>query len=424
MRLFTECSQEARSLLLVLLLLELILTLAAELSVSGRRAAVMGIALFAAESIWLSGLCYLNQFPEKADRFIPGWNGPMIFLWCMAIFLLAVDIAYIVKGYKKSQRQLSKGSIKEAFDNLPAGICFFTSDGILVLCNHTMYRLVFQLAGKELQWREDLLEAYRNPAKGIRLADSELSAYVFQDETVWQFQEKNIQDRKGHLYTQVIASDITDVYNKKKELERDTREATRMSVKMRGVLENITAIIREEEILNLKMRVHDDVGRSVLATRKFLRQERGAENEKTLMPIWKNTVNLLERGNQEPEAKDMFAQLEEAASGIGVNIILKGKLPVENKVAYLMISALRECATNVVRHADGNIIYAVITESAGEAEITITNNGSAPGKEITEGGGLRSLRKKTENMGGIMKLQSVPEFRMTIKVPTGRREGL
>ena len=33
-----------------------------------------------------------------------------------------------------------RNSVKEAFDNLPSGICFFDKNGILTLCNEGYHR--------------------------------------------------------------------------------------------------------------------------------------------------------------------------------------------------------------------------------------------------------------------------------------------
>ena len=44
-----------------------------------------------------------------------------------------------------------RGAVKEAFDNLPSGVCFFDQNGMVTLCNHQMHRLVFALTGRDLQ---------------------------------------------------------------------------------------------------------------------------------------------------------------------------------------------------------------------------------------------------------------------------------
>ena len=41
-------------------------------------------------------------------------------------------------------------------------------------------------------------------------------------------------------------------------------------------------------------------------------------------------------------------------------------------------------------------------------------------KEITEGGGLSSLRKKIESEGGTMAVRSLPEFELIVTLPKKR----
>jgi glucose-6-phosphate-specific signal transduction histidine kinase len=61
-------------------------------------------------------------------------------------------------------------------------------------------------------------------------------------------------------------------------------------------------------------------------------------------------------------------------------------------------------------------------ESAQDAYIAvITNNGAQPSGEITEGGGLSSLRRKVEDAGGGMKIVSRPEYRLILTIPRKER---
>ena len=46
----------------------------------------------------------------------------------------------------------------------------------------------------------------------------------------------------------------------------------------------------------------------------------------------------------------------------------------------------------------------------------ITNNGRPPKQKIEESGGLLALRKEVEAAGGEMIVDSLPEFRLTIRL--------
>ena len=197
-----------------------------------------------------------------------------------------------------------RNSVKEAFDNLPSGICFFDKNGILTLCNHQMYRLFFALTGKDLQSLAEMQELLSDDAT----AQSRQNQVFLQDDgTAWRFTLETITTSDKKIYTQVIASDVTELYSKTKELEQDNIALAEYAKRMRRLFANTIALIREEEILNMKMRVHDDIGRSVISTRRFLQQNRPME-ELDLTP-WKNAVSLLRHEIELSEEQDAVAGL-------------------------------------------------------------------------------------------------------------------
>ena len=78
---------------------------------------------------------------------------------------------------------------------------------------------------------------------------------------------------------------------------------------------------------------------------------------------------------------------------------------------------MRECTTNVVRHAGGSEMTVRIQSDERCVTAHITNNGAPPAGDITEGGGLSGLRRRVESAGGTMRLESRPSFALTITLP-------
>lgn len=313
-------------------------------------------------------------------------------------------------------KRLIRNSVKEAFDNLPSGICFFNKNGILILCNHQMYRVFFALTGKDLQSLAEMKGFLNNDAA----AQSRQNQIFLQDDgTAWRFALETVTTSDNKTYTQVIASDVTELYSKTKELEQDNIALAEYAKRMHRLLENTIALIREEEILNMKMRVHDDIGRSVISARRFLQQNRPME-ELDLTP-WKNAVSLLRHEVELPEEQDAVVGLMSAAYSIGIKIILDGSLP-KNAVGEVLIAAIRECMTNAVRHAGAKELYVHIDSDENTAVAVITNNGAAPNGEITLGGGLTSLQFRIKNCGGTMRIKHLPRFELTVSVPLKAEE--
>ena len=315
-------------------------------------------------------------------------------------------------------KRFIRNSVKEAFDNLPSGICFFDKNGILTLCNHQMYRVFFALTGKDLQSLSELQE-FLNDNTATQSRENQV--FLQDDKTAWRFTLETITTSDKKIYTQVIASDVTELYSKTKELEQDNIALVQYSKRMRRLFANTIALIREEEILNMKMRVHDDIGRSVISTRRFLQQNRPME-ELDLTP-WKNAVSLLRHEVELSEEQDAVAGLMSAAYSIGIKIILDGSLP-KNAAGEILISAIRECMTNAVRHAGAKELYVHITGDENTAVAVITNNGAVPNGEITLGGGLTSLKLRIEKCGGTMRVKHSPQFELTVSIPLTSEEKL
>lgn len=165
----------------------------------------------------------------------------------------------------------------------------------------------------------------------------------------------------------------------------------------------------------MKMRVHDDIGRSVIATRRFLQQNRPLSELD--LSVWKNAVRLLKHENEMTEEMDSLVRLMAEAKGIGIRISINGDFPEKKEIRELFMTAIRECMTNAVRHAGARELYVKLFRIQDVEMAVITNNGAVPEGEIAEGGGLSSLRVRIQKKGGRMKIRKTPGFELTVSIP-------
>lgn len=87
-------------------------------------------------------------------------------------------------------KQLGFNAIKESFDRLPTGVCFFDRTGSIVLCNRQMYQLSRYLLDSDMQYLGEVQEALSAPGGGIvRIPDID-NTYRFPDNTVWRFEKR------------------------------------------------------------------------------------------------------------------------------------------------------------------------------------------------------------------------------------------
>lgn len=316
-------------------------------------------------------------------------------------------------------------AIKESMDNLPSGICFADSNGVIVLCNRQMHRLCHALMDHDLQGLNELRSALKAPVTGVTPVDSDTNSVQFRDGTVWSFRESEITDATGKRYIQVQALDVTALYEKRIELEQENRTLQETNQRAKRLYAELDRTVREEETFAMKMRVHDDVGMCLLTSRRALEENAPLAELREAGKIWKRvldrTVSKYDAvPREQPAQVSAGAALQElltSAEGIGVRIHLDGDLPKESASAYLLITAMRECATNIVRHAGGSEMTVRLWTDNNGTTARITNNGMRPQGKIVEGGGLSGLRRRVESAGGTMRVESRPEFALTVTLP-------
>ena len=179
---------------------------------------------------------------------------------------------------------------------------------------------------------------------------------------------------------------------------------------------NVVAITREEEILNTKMRVHDEMGKCLLAAQQYLTDDAEKPLPDHIVVSWQRAVSMLQYSNETTD-EDMLLQIRKTCEFVKLQYIQSGQLPANEKIAYLLTCAVRECVTNAVRYAEATAMYVDFSETIDTASVVITNNGKNPDGDIKEGGGLSTLRRRIEREGGSMMIQAQPKFRLTVTIP-------
>lgn len=324
------------------------------------------------------------------------------------------------------RERIGRASIKESLDNLPSGICFADQSGLVILSNRQMYRLCYTLMGMDLQHISELLDALEKPQAGIQSVGADTNVYRFPEGKVWKFTQSSITDADGNAYTQVLAVDVTALYEKGDELEQENRRLEEVNARARNLYAQLDDIVREEENFAVKTHVHDEMGELLGLTRNMLTQrELPPERLKALGKRWEHIGDTLGAvGKQDGDTFDSdktLAELTERIAGIGVALHVRGEFPQKSGAAYLLTAAVRECAINTVRHAKGSEMTVELTKTPHSLIAAITNDGLAPAGEVVEGGGLSALRRRIEGAGGAMQVESIPCFRLVITLP-GKEE--
>ena len=339
------------------------------------------------------------------------------FLLLSLFTLLNLFITIVLIRNRKNT--ISKMSIKEAFDDLPCGICFYEASGVTRLVNSKRNDFSIRITGEYLLNGKKFISILTDEnIKRNSLSHQEEEEYIISlDDHVYSFRRREHQLSDKFLY-EIIATDITRKHQLSRELNKKNKELSSFNKRMRQYGETIEELTIEKETLSAKRNIHDKLGKLLILSRQSLDKDRTEEEKEVLLSTWKNTLIAFE-SMKENESNDTYDELFKAAKDIGISIIFCGRRPESRKGKKIAAKAIIECMTNTIKHAKGNEVYVSFKERNRFIEIQITNNGEQPKEEIKEGGGLSSLRLPIEREGGSMKIISFPRFEMNITIEKG-----
>lgn len=417
---FENCSPEYQITLvcffILLTLLYIILVIYEGTGKKQRKMLLQDSALLIVIFLITSGLC-------ARQRMLYGEEDSMILFKMPGVILIVIGICgFLYVGmksfgiHKYRKNYLRENAVQESLDNLPSGIVFFDGNGMPKLMNRKMYQICQNLAGRDIQNITELEEALGHPLKENVFYDVDLKVYCFADGSVWKFSEKEIITTAGDHFFQVLASEVSELYRNKVLLKEENQKLQEMSVAMKELSKNVITLTREEEMLSMKMRVHDNLGYSVLAAHRMLLRESEADRD-VFLSQWKQTLDLLNKDNESVKGEQLHRQVQERAEILGVKIIYTGEQVWESHISELMDIILLEALSNCVRHAGASELYVKFSSEEQEWIVVITDNGQKPEKNVKEGGGLSGIRKRVEQFGGTLRICAESKFSITVKIP-------
>ena len=305
---------------------------------------------------------------------------------------------------------ITRSSIKEGFDDLPAAVCYFTPDGIIRLCNRQMFRVYRALSGRDLQSLEELHQQVWAPTHGRRV-DGKNPSFVLPDGTCWLYSEQTVFGEGVRPHVECIFSEVTDLQRQRQELLRQNQELLRMNRELRRLSENVQEMTREKEILEFKTRLHDEMGYGLTAVRQCLLQRKDPAELEASLEQMNKAVQLYRKDSEAPPEENEWDVFVEDAAQLGVTVALQGPMPRQRQ--QLLLTIARECITNAVRYAGANRLEITITPQGGGQRWQFENDGPPPADPaITPGGGLTAIQRRVMQAGGTMEVQARPRYRL------------
>ncbi|MBQ6023361.1 MAG: hypothetical protein IJL25_10565 [Clostridia bacterium] len=306
----------------------------------------------------------------------------------------------------------SSDSVKEALDDLPVGVCFIAANGTVTLANLQMNTWCQKLTDQPLSDGNRFLGAIESAGEH---SNDQIILQLGED-CVLLFADAEIEV-DGSSYRQLTAADITEQFHVTAYLERQNKKLRDISVRMKAYSVELTDLVMRRESLAARVMVHDTLGHILLRSKHWFEHPESDDAAALYALLCKADEYMLGAANAGSEpAEDPLANALQVAKGVGINVTVTGEPPQDTSLRRLLGQAVRECAMNAVKHADGDKMLVAVKKNLADYTVRIETNGAPAAEEITLSGGLRSLKDAVETLGGSMTVTPTPVFTVEMRL--------
>ena len=341
---------------------------------------------------------------------------PWILTVLPSLFLAFYALIRFRMEWVSVKNSLSPMSVRQALDDFGTGICYSDSAGRIVLMNRAMREMVSEVSENSGELPQTMDEI-RKTLEGFRDPETD-DIYRLGKSRIFRIRSGEM-DSSLSGFVRMTAQDVTELYRAADVLEEENRKLEETNARMRTMFDRLSDRVREQEALELKMKVHNEIGSSLISISELM--EKGASRDlDAQMRVLRNAVSYF-TGERTEEPKS-FEEICLQAAELGVALKLEGSLPEDSAAAALTALAARECVTNCIRHAKGSEVRVRISVTDHGYRVSITNDGLPPAGPIREGGGLSALRRSVEEAGGSMRILDEPGFELLLELPEADAE--
>ena len=353
---------------------------------------------------------YLRTWPRVTTAFCSLPVALILIVEVITVIYLVLGTLHRIHLRKKS---LTRSSIKEALDQLPAGVAFAEMSGNVVFANLSMNDISESRFGKDI----------------MDIAGFEHNTIYSDGTKTLQFTQEHINWR-GKPYIQLTANDITEEARINEELKDKNKKLKEIKSRLEIYNRRAEQITISRELLNARRQVHSETGHILLASRHYMEHPESIDEDNFLSTLKQTNMHLLKEYEEDDTEVDQLADAVEMAKAIAVKVKINGMIPETGELRDILASAINECATNTQKHADGDTLTVTTEEKEDTIIFVLTGNGQPPEKDtvgsgsvhentIRETGGLASLRTLVENAGGTMEIKAEEDFTVIIKMKNG-----
>ncbi len=345
----------------------------------------------------------------------PSFDVPVAVLiaaW-MVFFVYLIYMLYNIVAWQRTN--ISAMSVKEAFDRLPAGLAYYTRSGVPIMVNEAMQEISRSILGEPVTDAARFWEEIRSHNTEDPVRDED-SAIVRAGDKICSIKKRAVRVSGADVF-ELTATDISREYELMQDLEKKRDRARVLNSRLKALMETLEYVSMNRELLKLKTALHDNIGQSILLAKRYLYAPESVD-KKRMLEFWQDNVAHLI--NDEPEEWELpYYVISKEADLMGIKLNIIGELPKEREFIPVVDAAVSTQVGNTLKHTNGTEVTISVSDQTDHYVIRLSNDGEAPKGEIEPQGGLRNLRRKTEDAGGAMEIIYTPELVIRITLPKG-----
>lgn len=371
---------------------------------------VFGLALLAVSFAVMQAFLGLLNDPERliGNKLLQ----ISVWWWVVILALLSASAAGVgIKLLRWSKTHISPQSFAKAFNSVSVGILFYVEGGLCLLSNNVMNQLAQSITETPLLNGEEFYRALG--ADTVKTRDGK----------VWSFKRSklNVEEqlrfgKKQEISVyELIATDITEMVKKNQQLADDNVKLRRINNELADYNRDMIESIRRKEILSAKTSIHDEMNRLMLSTVHAL-GETDETKRNDILRLWQRNALLLCKEASQSQPFDFLADLSVIADSLGIRFICNDLPELSDvNVRRVFVQVAREAMVNAVKHGGAKTMTVSIQKKDGGCRFVFANDGTCEG-EVVFGGGLHTVEKMVNDIGGKLTVESQDVFAVVLEV--------
>jgi len=346
-----------------------------------------------ADAVWcLLCLPFLSVIPYYA--YISA--GSFVYLAARLVSIVSATLTDVV-------RFPGRLSIKYALDDAPDGIAFVNLFSRITYINTKMRVVLDDIGVSSYENAVNIISTIKRQAASDGRKISDCSYIVNVGDTAYRFAFDN-------PLTQISCVDVSEEERLVKETENNKILLKQANDDLADALKTIDNIQKENELLAVKGRIHDDLAQRLSILHMFILNDHSGDLRRI-----KDMLSSLEITSVTPSPASTPSDLVNLLKSIGVTLQVDGEPWQDERVRTFAYKLLKETSTNAIKHGKASYIHATFSSTDEDWCAVVENNGLTA-QSLHFGNGLNSLQNEAMTLGGKLTVDSSPIFTISVQI--------